>query len=84
MLHSPQSVKVQLHTEAFRRMKNLKFLILKNVHICEPLEFLPHSLIFLKWLNYPFHCPSKYFPKQLVAIEMPYSRIRLPKLIKQV
>ncbi|KAF3947498.1 hypothetical protein CMV_026376 [Castanea mollissima] len=83
MLHSPRSVKVQLHTEAFRRMENLKFLIVKNVHICKPLKFLPHSLIFLKWPNYPFHWPSEYFPEQLVAIEMPNSCIRLPKLISQ-
>ena len=84
MLHSAQSVKVQLHAEAFKKMENLKFLIVENVHICKPLEFLPHSLIFLKWPNNPFHWPSKYFPEQLVAIEMPYSRIRFPKLIKQV
>ncbi|KAL4639457.1 hypothetical protein ACB092_03G219900 [Castanea dentata] len=83
MLHPPEAVKVQLHMEAFKKMKNLKFLIVENVHICEPLEFLPHSLTFLKWPNYPFHWPSEYFPEQLVAIEMPHSRIRLPKRIKQ-
>ncbi|XP_075656959.1 putative disease resistance protein RPP1 [Castanea sativa] len=83
MLHSPQSIKVQLHTEAFRRMENLKFLIVENVHICKPLEFLPNKLILLKWPNYPFHWPSEYFPEQLVALEMPHSCIRLPRLIKQ-
>nr|XP_023876177.1 TMV resistance protein N-like [Quercus suber] len=83
MLRSPQPVELQLHTKAFKKMKNLKFLILENAHIFEPLEFLPHSLIFLEWPNYPFHWPSEYFPEQLVAIEMPHSRIRLPKLIKQ-
>ncbi|XP_030959274.1 TMV resistance protein N-like [Quercus lobata] len=37
-----------------------------------------------KWPHYPFHWPwPEYFPEQLVAIEMPHSRIRLPKLIKQ-
>ena len=84
MLHSLQPVKVQLHTEAFKKMENLKFLIVEDVDICEPLEFLPHSLIFLKWPNYPFHWPSEYSPEQLVAIEMPYSCIKLPKLIMQV
>ena len=38
MLHSPHLVKVQLHTEAFRRMENLKFLFVENVHIGIPLE----------------------------------------------
>ena len=78
MLHSPQSVNVQLHTEAFRRMEDLKFLIIENVHISELLEFLPNKLILLKWPHYPFCWPSKYCPEQLVSIEMPCSRIRLP------
>ena len=84
MLHSPQPVEVQLHTEAFKRMENLKFLIIENVHICKPLEFLPNNLILLKWPGYPFHWPCEYFPEQLVAIEMPRNCIRLPKLINQV
>ena len=84
MLHSPQPVEVQLHTEAFKRMENLKFLIVENVHICKPLKFLPNNLILLKWPNYPFHWPFEYFPEQLVAIEMPRNCIRLPKLINQV
>ena len=73
MLHSPQQVKVQLQTEVFRKMENLKFVIVENVQICEPLEFLPTSLIFLKWPNYPFHWPSEYFSEQLDAIKMPQS-----------
>ncbi|XP_050280622.1 disease resistance-like protein DSC1 [Quercus robur] len=83
MLHSPQLVEVQLHTEAFIRMENLKFLIVENVHICKPLEFLPNNLVLLKWPYYPFQLPLEYFPEQLVAMEMPHSRIKLPKLIKQ-
>ncbi|XP_075646769.1 disease resistance protein RML1A-like [Castanea sativa] len=83
MLHSPQPIEVQLHIEALRKMENLKFLIVENVHICRPLEFLPNNLILLKWPHYPFHWPSEYFPEQLVAIEMPHSCIRLPKLIMQ-
>ncbi|KAL4639452.1 hypothetical protein ACB092_03G219600 [Castanea dentata] len=83
ILHLPQPVEVQLHTKAFKKMKNLKFLIVENVRICEPLEFLPRSLVILKWPNYPFHWPFEYFPEQLVSLEMPHSCIRLPRLIKQ-
>ena len=83
-MHSPQSVEVQLHTDAFRRMENLKFLIVANVHIRKPLEFLPNKLILLSWPHYPFHWPSEYFPEQLVATDMSHSHIRFPKLIKQV
>ena len=84
MLRSPYSIEEQLHTEAFKRMENLKFLVVENVHICKPFEFLPSSLILLKWPHYPFNWPPEFLPKQLASIEMPCSRIRFPKLIKQV
>jgi hypothetical protein len=84
MLHSPQPVTVQLHAEAFKRMENLKLLMVDNIHIYEPLKYLPNGLRILKWPKYPFPLPSKYCPQQLVIMEMPYSRIRLEKLLKQV
>ena len=85
MLHSPQPVTVQLHAKAFKRMENLKMLMVDNIHIPEPLKYLPNGLKFLKWSKYPFQTlPSKYCPQQLVIMEMPSSRIRLEKLLKQV
>ena len=84
MLHSPHPVNLQLHPEAFKKIENLKFLSVENVNIYEPLKFLPNSLKVFKWSNYPFPELSEYFPKQLVAIEMQHSCIRLPKLITQV
>ena len=84
MLHSAKPVKVQLPMETFKKMENLKFLIVESVDIYKPLEFLPRSLVLLKWPNYPFHWPSKYFPEQLAVIEMPHSHIKLPKLMTQV
>ena len=84
MLHSPQPVTVQLHAEAFKRMENLKMLMVDNIHIHEPLKYLPNGLKILKWPKYPFPLPSKYCPQQLVIMEMPYGRIRLEKLLKQV
>ncbi|XP_050277129.1 uncharacterized protein LOC126718817 isoform X2 [Quercus robur] len=83
MLHSPNPVNLQLHSKAFKKIENLKFLSVENVNIYEPLEFLPHSLKVFKWSNYPFPGLSEYFPEQLVAIEMPHNCIRLPKLITQ-
>ena len=84
MLHSPQPVTVQLHAEAFKRMENLKLLMVDNIHIYKPLKYLPNGLRILKWPKYPFPLPSKYCPQQLVIMEMPCSRIRLEKLLKQV
>ena len=84
MWHSPQPVTVQLHAKAFKRMENLKMLMVDNIHIHEPLKYLPNRLRFLKWSKYHFQTlQSKNCPQQLV-IMMPCSRIRLEKLLKQV
>ena len=84
MLHSPQRVTVQLHPKAFKRMENLKILMVHNIHIHEPLKYLPNGLRILKWPKYPFPFPYKYCPQQLVILETPCSRIRLEKPLKQV
>ena len=84
MWHSPQPETVQLHPEAFQRMENLKLLMVDNIHIHEPLKYLPNGLRILKWPEYPFALPSKYCPQQVVIMEMPNSGIRLEKLLKQV
>ena len=87
MWHSPQPVTVQLHAEAFKRMENLKLLMVQNIHIHihgEPLKYLPNGLRILKWPEYPFPLPSKFCPQQLVIMEMPNSGIRLEKQPWQV
>ena len=81
---SPKPITVSLEAKAFKRMENLKFLIVRNVHICEELKYLPNGLRLLEWHEFPFSLPSRYCPQQLVALNMPYSRIRLEKLLKQV
>ena len=75
---------VTLAAYAFKRMINLKILIVNNVHICEELKFLPNGLRWLDWPNYPFPLPSNFCPQKLGALNMPYSRIQLEKLLKQV
>ena len=44
MLCSHKPTTVTLVANAFKRMRNLKFLIVDNVHICEELEYLPKGL----------------------------------------
>ena len=84
MLHSPELVNVQLHPDVFKRMENLKILIVDNISICEAIQYLPDGIKILSWPQYPFRLPSKYCPLQLVGLDMPYSRIGLEKLCKQV
>ena len=84
MLHSPYPTIVQLHAEAFERMDNLKFLIVRNVQISEELKYLPNGLKLFEWPEYHFSFPSNYSPQQLVALEMSHSYFKLEKLFKQV
>ena len=84
MLDSPNPIKGKLHAEAFKRLVNLKFLMVRDVHISEELKYLPNGLKLLEWHQYPFSLPSNYCPQQLEVLEMPHSCIRLEKLFKQV
>ncbi|XP_030946045.1 TMV resistance protein N-like [Quercus lobata] len=83
MLHSPEPVNVQLHPDVFKRMENLKILLVDNINICEAIQYLPDGIRILSWPKYPFRLPSKYCPRQLVRLDMPYSRIGLEKFCKQ-
>ncbi|XP_030946038.1 disease resistance protein RML1A-like [Quercus lobata] len=83
MLHSPELVNVQLHPDVFKKMENLKILLVDNINICEAIQYLPDGIKILSWPKYPFRLPSKYCPLQLVRLDMPYSRIGLEKLCKQ-
>ncbi|KAK9989844.1 hypothetical protein SO802_030083 [Lithocarpus litseifolius] len=79
--HKP--ITVALAPKAFKRMRNLKFLIVDNVHICEELKYLPNGLRLLQLPNYPFPLPSNFCPQKLVTLKMPCSRIRLEKFFTQ-
>ncbi|KAK4583266.1 hypothetical protein RGQ29_026165 [Quercus rubra] len=83
MWHSPNPTTVQLHAKAFKKMKNLKFLMVHNVLVSKELKYLPNGLKLLEWHEYPFSLPSNYCPQQLVVLKMPRSCIRLEKLFMQ-
>ncbi|XP_050260320.1 disease resistance protein RPV1-like isoform X5 [Quercus robur] len=84
ILCSDEPTKVTLAANAFKRMGNLKYLIVHNVHICKKLKFLPNGLRILDWPNYPFPLPSNFCPQKLFELKMPCSsRIRLETLFKQ-
>ena len=84
MCCSPQPITMPIGAKAFEKMKNLKFLIVRNVHICKELEYLPNGLMVLKWPEFPFSLPSNYYPQKLVELEMPRSLIRLETTFKLV
>ena len=85
MLHSSDPITVQLHAKAFKKMENLKFLMVRNVLISEELKYLPNGLKVFEWDQYPFSLPSNFCPQKLVVLEMPRSSCNsLEKLFKQV
>ena len=73
-----KSTTEQLEAKIFRKMKNLRFLIIHNVHFHghEGLEYLPNGLRLLDWDTYPFSSlPSSFCPKKLVVFRMPRNRM---------
>ena len=74
---------VKLEAKVFRKMKNLRFLAIHNVHCHGRLKYLPNGLRVLDWNGYPFSSwPSNFCPKSLVVLNM--SRSQLEEPIKQV
>ena len=84
MWYSPEPRKVKLQANAFKNMRNLKFLLVGNVQISKGLKYLPNELRLLQWSEYDFPLPLKFYPHNLVVLNMPNSQIRLEKLFKQV
>ncbi|KAL0009449.1 hypothetical protein SO802_010951 [Lithocarpus litseifolius] len=81
----PEPTKLQLDANCFEKMKNLKFLMVGNVDICRGLEYLPNELRVLDWLGFPLSSlPSNFRPQNLVALNLPQSRIILDKVCKRI
>ncbi|KAH1206311.1 TMV resistance protein N [Glycine max] len=67
---------VELNTKAFKKMKNLKTVIIKNGKFSKGPKYLPNNLRVLEWWRYPSHClPSDFHPKKLAICKLPYSCI---------
>ncbi|XP_065619771.1 disease resistance-like protein DSC1 [Quercus suber] len=84
MLYPPEPVTLKLHAQAFKRMENIKFLIVNNVYIDGCLEYLPNNLVLLDWPYCSVSLPSNFRPQQLVVFNMSHSNIRIHKLFKPV
>lgn len=76
-----QIKEVWLKADAFRKMPHLRVLKFyggdsykrsSNIHLQEPLEFLPEKLIYLEWKEYPSKSlPSFFRPEKLVVLKIP-------------
>ncbi|XP_075654347.1 TMV resistance protein N-like, partial [Castanea sativa] len=61
---------VTLEAEAFKKMENLKFLIVKNVQNSKELKYLSNELRLFEWSGYNFSLPSEFCPPKLVGLEV--------------
>ncbi|MED6143201.1 hypothetical protein PIB30_004292 [Stylosanthes scabra] len=64
--------------EAFRRMKNIEILIIKNGCFSTPPSYLPNSLRVLEWWKYPSeYLPAGFHPKKLSILKLPKNILSL-------
>ena len=80
----PEPITISLKASAFKRMENLKFLIINNVQNSKKLKYLSNELRLFEWSGYHFSLPSKWCPQKLVGLKVLNSCIKSTKLFKQV
>ena len=74
---------VEWNGEAFKHMKSLKTLIIRNTCFSRGPKHLPNSLRVLEWWGYPSHSlPDDFRPKKLVMFKLPNSCLKSLNLLK--
>ncbi|XP_016203961.1 TMV resistance protein N [Arachis ipaensis] len=74
-------VEVKWDGTAFKEMKNLKTLIIKNGRFSRGPKYLPNSLRVLEWRRYPSrYFPSNFDPEKLSILKLPDYLYMSPKL----
>ncbi|MED6146131.1 hypothetical protein PIB30_031723 [Stylosanthes scabra] len=86
-LDAPMSKVIDWDGEGFRKMGNLKALIIKNGNFFNGPHHLPNSLRVLEWCGYPSHSlPADFHPKKLSILKLPnncFTPLPLVKLLKE-
>ena len=81
MLNSHQQ-EIKWDGTTFKKMQNLRILIIRNARFSKDPEYLPNKLRFLEWEQYPLSSlPPSFDPKKLVILKMPHSLLKLEKSI---
>ena len=77
----PEPITVSLNASTFKKMGNLKFLIVENVQNSKELIYLSNELRLFEWSGYNFSLPSKFCPQKLVGLKVSNSCISLFKQV---
>ena len=69
-----QEIQIEWDGYAFKKMKKLKTLIIRNGHFSKGPKHLPNTLRVLEWKRYPTqYFPYDFYPKKLAICKLPYS-----------
>ncbi|XP_028760595.1 TMV resistance protein N-like [Neltuma alba] len=80
ILDLPKDKEIQWNGKAFKKMKKLKVLVIKNASFSEGIKYLPNSLCVLEWKGYPFkYLPSNFHPTKVVHLDLSNSCV-VPQL----
>ncbi|XP_014500013.1 TMV resistance protein N isoform X2 [Vigna radiata var. radiata] len=82
MVDLPDDYMVHLKDDSFKKMKNLKILIVRNGNFFGSPQHLPNSLRLLDWMKYPSSLPSSFQPKKLVVLNLSGSRFTMQEPFK--
>lgn len=64
--------------EAFKKMENLRTLIIRNCKFSQAPQYLPESLRVLEWQRYPLNeFPSDFNPNQLLICKVSFTSLEL-------
>ncbi|XLS95342.1 hypothetical protein HN51_071350 [Arachis hypogaea] len=87
VLEAPMSRVIEWDGKAFKKMGNLKALIIKSGNLFNGPDHLPNSLRVLEWHGYPSHSlPADFHPKKLFILKLPHNCVTplpLVKLLKE-
>jgi len=68
---------------AFKKMENLRILIIRNTTFSTAPSCLPNSLRLLDWKGYPSKSfPTDFYPERIVDFKLPHSSLMLEKPFK--
>ena len=66
-----------MDSRAFRNMKNLRLLIVRNARFSTNVEYLPDNLKWIKWHGFSHRfLPLSFLKKNLVGLDLRHSLIR--------
>lgn len=83
MVDLPDQYTVHLKDESFKKMRNLKILIVRSGHFFGSPQHLPNNLRLLDWMEYPSSSlPSSFQPKKLVVLNLSHSRFTMQEPFK--